>query len=59
MLRCLTLVRTELSEERISSIIRVKIVGELGRSFALISNRCTMLAESYLLDDGGETFLRV
>jgi hypothetical protein len=41
MLRRVALVRTEVSEEPSSSIIRVTRVGELGR-FPLISNRRTL-----------------
>jgi hypothetical protein len=41
MLRRLVLVRTEVSEERSTSIIRVTRIGELGTS-AIISNRCTL-----------------
>jgi hypothetical protein len=36
------LVRTDVSEERIASIIRVTIVVELGTSLSVTSNRCTL-----------------
>jgi hypothetical protein len=44
----LTLVRTDVSEERIASIIRVKRINELG----------TTLAINSLILDRGDTFLR-
>jgi hypothetical protein len=44
MLRSVALIRPDVSEERISSIIRVTIIGELQ-------------ADSFHLDDGGNTFL--
>jgi hypothetical protein len=43
MLRCVALVRTDISEERIASIIRVRI-GELGTMLAVTSNRRTLFA---------------
>jgi hypothetical protein len=39
MLRRVTLVRTDVSEERSTIIIRVKIIGELGTMLAVTSNR--------------------
>jgi hypothetical protein len=42
MLRCVTLVRTEVSKERSVSIIRVTRVGEIGTTLAVTSNRCTL-----------------
>jgi hypothetical protein len=48
MLRRVALVRTDVSEERSASIIRVTRIGELG----------TTLADSCHPDDGGATFLR-
>jgi hypothetical protein len=39
MLRRVALVRTDDSEERIASIIRVKSIGELGTILAVTSNR--------------------
>jgi hypothetical protein len=41
MLRSVSLVRTEVSDQRIASIIRVKRIGELGK-LAGISNRSTL-----------------
>jgi hypothetical protein len=71
MLRCVALVRTLVSEERIASIIRVTRIGELGTALVLTSNdaRCEEIsAASYYLrsyrayschpDDAGDTFLR-
>jgi hypothetical protein len=42
MLRCVALVRTDVSEELSASFIRVKRVGELGTTLAVISNRRTL-----------------
>jgi hypothetical protein len=42
MLRSATLVRTDVSEESSVSIIRVTKLGELGRTVAATSNRCTL-----------------
>jgi hypothetical protein len=42
MLRRVALVRTDISEERIASIIRVTRIGELGTMFAVTSNRSTL-----------------
>jgi hypothetical protein len=42
MLRCVALVRTEVSEDFISSIIRVTRIGELGTTLAESSNRSTL-----------------
>jgi hypothetical protein len=44
MLRCVALVRTDFSEERSASIIRVTTIVELGRTLAVTSNRRTLLA---------------
>jgi hypothetical protein len=49
MLRCMTLVRTEVSEERIASIIRVTRIGELGTTLALTSNRRMLRRNTRLL----------
>jgi hypothetical protein len=47
MLRRVALVRTDLSKERITSIIRVTRTGELGKTLTVISNivllRCVLL----------------
>jgi hypothetical protein len=48
MLRLVALVRTDVSVERISSIIRVTRIGELGTMLALTSHP----------DDGDDKFLR-
>jgi hypothetical protein len=48
MLRRMALVSTEVSEEHITSIIRVTRIGELGTTLAVISVRSTQP------DDGGD-----
>jgi hypothetical protein len=52
MLHCVTLVRTDVSEERSTSIIKVTRIGELGTMLGVTSNR------RMLRDDGGVKFLR-
>jgi hypothetical protein len=42
MLRRVALVRTDVSEERSASFIRVTRIGELGTTLALTSNRRTL-----------------
>jgi hypothetical protein len=42
MLRRMALVRTDVSEEHIASIIRVIRIGELGTTLAVTSNRRTL-----------------
>jgi hypothetical protein len=42
MLRRVALVKTDISEELRASIIRVKIIGELGTMLARTSNRSTL-----------------
>jgi hypothetical protein len=42
MLHCVTLVRTDVSEERIASIIRPIRIGELGKTAAVTANRSTL-----------------
>jgi hypothetical protein len=42
MLRRVTLVRTDVSEELSASFIRVKRIGELGTTLAVTRNRCTL-----------------
>jgi predicted nucleic acid-binding protein len=44
MLRRLALIRTDISEERISSIIRVTRIGKLGSTLAVTSN--TLMVEA-------------
>jgi hypothetical protein len=46
MLRHVALVRTEVSEEHIASIIRVTRIGELGTKLAASSNRRTLFISS-------------
>jgi hypothetical protein len=41
MLRCVALVKTDVSEELSSSVIRVTRNGELGTTLAVTSNRLT------------------
>jgi hypothetical protein len=57
MLRRVALVRTDVSEEHIVSIIRMTRIGELG-TLAVTSNRSTLLADSCHPDDGGDMYLR-
>jgi hypothetical protein len=45
MLRRVALKRTSVSEERITSFIEVKIIGELGTTLVVISNRSTLVIE--------------
>jgi hypothetical protein len=42
MLRRVALVRTDIAEERIASIIRVTRISELGTTLAVTSNRRTL-----------------
>jgi hypothetical protein len=42
MLRCVALVRTDISEELSASFIRVTRIVELGTTLAVPSNRCTL-----------------
>jgi hypothetical protein len=56
-------VRTDFSEERIASIIRVTRIGVLGTTLAVTSNRSTLQRYYYFFaafhpDDGGDAFLR-
>jgi hypothetical protein len=46
MLRRMTLVRTDVSEDRIASIIRVTRIGKLGTSLAVTSSRNTLRSTS-------------
>jgi hypothetical protein len=57
MLRCVTLVRTGVLEERIASIIRATRIGELGTTLAGSSNRSVLRKNTRHADDGGG-FLR-
>jgi hypothetical protein len=47
MLRCVALVRFDVSEEHIASIIRVTRTGELGRTLAVTSNRSMLLTQVF------------
>jgi hypothetical protein len=65
MLRRVALVRTDVSEKRITSIIRVTRIGEPGTTLAvasmalmLLGKALFQLADSCHPDDGGDTFLR-
>jgi hypothetical protein len=63
MLRRVALVRTDVSEEIIASIIRVTRIGELGTTLAVTSNLCTLRRNTTFTDichpdDGGAKFLR-
>jgi hypothetical protein len=42
MLRSVAVVRTDVSEELSASIIRIKIIGELGITLAVSTNRRTL-----------------
>jgi hypothetical protein len=53
MLCRVTLLRADVSEERITSIIRATRIGELGTTLAVTSNRSTLR-----IYDGVDTFLR-
>jgi hypothetical protein len=46
MLRRVALVRTDVSEELSASFIRVTIIGELGTTVAVTSNRRTLMKEA-------------
>jgi hypothetical protein len=46
MLRSVALVRTDVSEELSTSLIRVTRIGELGTTLAVTSNRCTLVTAS-------------
>jgi hypothetical protein len=48
MLRRVSLVRTGDSEERITSIVRLTRIGELGTTLAVTSNRSTLRKKCYM-----------
>jgi hypothetical protein len=50
MLRCVALVRTDVSEVRSASFIRVTRLGELGITLAVTSNRRTLRRNTQLID---------
>jgi hypothetical protein len=63
MLRHLDLVRTEVSEELVASIIMMTRIGELGTTLAVTSNRRklrrnTWFTDSWHPDEGGAQILR-
>jgi hypothetical protein len=62
MLRRVALVRTDVSEERGASFIRVTRIGELGTTQAATCNRrtlcCSYFTDSCHPDEGGARFLR-
>jgi hypothetical protein len=61
MLRRVALVRTDVSEERSASFIRVTGIGELGTTLAVITTdaRCeNIFNDSFHPDEGGAKFLR-
>jgi hypothetical protein len=51
MLRRVALVRTDVSEERSSSFIRVTRIGELGTTLAVPSNRRTLRRNGNIPED--------
>jgi hypothetical protein len=51
ILRHVTLVRTDVSEELGAYIIRVTRIGELGTTLAITSNRCTQVTRRNIPDD--------
>jgi hypothetical protein len=53
MLRCVALVRTDVSEELSASFIRVTRIGELGTTLAVTSNRLTLRKSNRLLVTAG------
>jgi hypothetical protein len=65
MLRRVTFVRIDVSEERTASITRLKGISELGKMLAVTVAVCfschlllARLARGFLSDDGGDRFLR-
>jgi hypothetical protein len=54
MLRCVALVRTDVSQDHSASFIRVTRIGELGTTLAPTRNRRTLTFP----DEGGARFLR-
>jgi hypothetical protein len=62
MLRRLAPVRTDVSEELSTSVIRVARIVELGKTLAVTSNRrtlrCSLFTDSCHHDEGGAKFLR-
>jgi hypothetical protein len=58
MLHCVTLVRTDVLEKRIASIIRVRRLGQLGTTLAITSNLSTLQRNICNSDDGDDIFFR-
>jgi hypothetical protein len=60
ILGCVALVRNDVSEDRVASIVRVSIISELRTILAVASYcyGCSQLTDSCHPDDGGNTFLR-
>jgi hypothetical protein len=52
------LLRTDVSKERIASVIKVKRIIELGTTVAVTSNVAPGSLFSFHPDDGGDTFVR-
>jgi hypothetical protein len=50
MLRRVTIVRTEVSDERIASFMKVTRIGELGTMLAVSSNRLALRRSTTLFD---------
>jgi hypothetical protein len=57
MLRCVALVRTDVSEELSASFIRLSKIGQLG-TLAVTSNRRTLRNTKCHPNEGGAKFLR-
>jgi hypothetical protein len=51
MLRRVAVVRIEVSEERMASIVRMTRIGELGTTLAVSSNRSTLMMEAILFSE--------
>jgi hypothetical protein len=56
MLRRVALVRTDDSEDRINSVIRVTRIVEVGTTLVVTSNRSTLRRILCHFDDGSDTF---
>jgi hypothetical protein len=57
LLRCVALVRTDVSEELSAYITRVTRIGELGKTLAVTSTQTAKFTDSCHPDDGSATFL--
>jgi hypothetical protein len=58
MLCRIALLRTNVSDERVASIIRVTRIAELGTILAVTNNRNTLRRNDICHTDDGDTFLR-